>query len=50
MDLEENGHNRTVVKNGLLVNSLEFDKDLDNYFYKVPSEVTKTVFYLHMDS
>jgi len=37
------------VRNGLLVNSLEFDRDLDNYFYNVPSSVAESVFYLKMD-
>lgn len=50
MDLEENGQNRTIVKNGMIVNSLEFDKDLDNYFYSVPRDMSKTVFYLRMES
>lgn len=50
MDLEENGQNRTIVKNGMLVNSLEFDKDLDNYFYSVPRDMSKTVFYLRMEN
>jgi len=50
IDLEENGENRTIVRNGLLVNSLEFDRDLDNYFYKVGSDSRKTVFFLKMEA
>lgn len=49
IDLEENGQNRTIVRNGLLVNSLEFDRDLDNYFYNVPASSSESVFYLKMD-
>lgn len=47
--MEENGKNRTIVRNGLLVNSLEFDRDLDNYFYNVPTSMGESVFYLKMD-
>lgn len=34
----------------MLVNSLEFDQDLDNYFYSVSEDIHKTVFFMKMDS
>lgn len=49
IDLKFKSFNQTIVRNGIVINSSYFDKDLDNVVYRAPYDDNQTVFYLYMN-
>lgn len=49
IDLEIHNINQTIVRNGVLVNAEYFDKDIDNFAFRVPENLNQTKFYVSMD-
>lgn len=50
VDLKFKSFNQTIVRNGIVINSSYFDRDLDNVVYRAPYDDSQTIFYLYMNS
>ena len=48
VDMSIGGFNRTIVKNGILLNNEFWDRDLDNDVFTIPESENHTSFYFYM--